>query len=235
MRSCFWKAFGITAAVSLLFGFNVSIGKSQITNIIDQFNPSGVNGFSYSGGQINSVWTNWFGGSFQSLVWDSTMDANGNPNSGSMKITAIFNSASNQFEVYNGFGGINPPVNGALYTNFQCDVRFDPGSPTGNFGGQQCFGYLQFGVSTASFGQDYFPTAVNVPSSSGGNWVHVNIPISATSDPNLYQINDILVHIYGPSYNPPLSGTVTFWVDNIALTGPTPVNQCAVDWNTTYQ
>jgi glucuronoarabinoxylan endo-1,4-beta-xylanase len=217
-------------------GFFISIGESQITNLIDQFNPSGANGFSYSGGQINKVWTNWFGSAFQSLVWDSSMDANGNANSGSMKITAVFNNPnSNQFEVYDGFSGIHPPVNGTIYTNFQCDVRFDPNSATGLNNGQQSFGNLQFGVATASFGQDYFPTSTNIPVSSGGNWVHVNIPISAASDLNLYQISDILVHIYGPSYTPPLSGTTTLWVDNIAFTGPIPVNQCAVDWNTTYQ
>ena len=108
------------------------------------------------------------------------------------------------------------------------------GSPTGLFGGQQCFGYLQFGVSTASFGQDYFTTAVNVPASNT-NWVHVNIPISVSSDINLYQINDVLIHIYGPTYSPALSGTTTFWVDNIQFVGPNITNQCAVDWNTSYQ
>jgi glucuronoarabinoxylan endo-1,4-beta-xylanase len=224
----------IVAIVSLFFGISISIGESQITNTIDQFSPSGANGFSYSGGQINKVWTNWFGTAFQSLVWDSTMDANSNINSGSMKITANFNGSANQFEVYDGSSGINPPVNGVLYTNFQCDVRFQAGSATGLFGGQQCFGFLQFGLATASFGQDYFPTAVNVPASNT-NWVHVNIPISVTSDLNLYQINDVLVHIYGPNYSPALSGTTTFWVDNIQFTGPTPVNQGTVDWNTTYQ
>ncbi len=225
----------IVPIVSLLFGIGVSIGESQITNTIDQFNPSGANGFSYTGGQIGKVWTNWFGTAFQSVAWDSSMDANSNVNSGSLKITASFNSSpNNQFEVYDGTSGINPPVNGVLYTNFQCDVRFQTGSATGLFGGQQCFGFLQFGVATASFGQDYFPTAVNIPASNT-NWVHVNIPISVTSDLNLYQINDVLIHIYGPNYNPALSGTTTFWVDNIQFTGPTPVNQCAVDWNTTYQ
>jgi glucuronoarabinoxylan endo-1,4-beta-xylanase len=235
MRPCRQKILRITAAISLLLGFSISAGKSQITNIVDQFNPSGANGSSYSGGQINKVWGNWFGGAYQSLVWDPTMDANGNPNSGSMKITAFFNGSSNQFEVYNGFSGINPPVNGALYTNFQCDVRFDPNSATGLFGGQQCFGFLQFGLATDTDGQDYFLTAVNVPLSSGGNWVHVSIPINATSDLNLAQIDNVLVHIYGPTYSPALSGTTTFWVDNIAFVGPNTTNQCRVDWNNTLQ
>ena len=217
----------------LFFSF-VSVGESQITNIIDQFNPSGADGYSYSGGQIEDLWTNWFGTAFESIVWDSTSDANSNAASGSMKITADFTSSGNQFEVYDGFNGINPPVIGLLYTNFQCDVRFGAGSATGLFGGQQCFGYLQFGVSTANFGQDYFSTAVNVPATDT-NWVHVSIPISAASDINLYQINDVLIHIYGPSYNPALSGPSTLWVDNIEFVGPTQNNQCLVDWNSVDQ
>ena len=80
----------------------VSNGVSQITNVVDQFNPSGANGFSYSGGQIGKVWTNWFGTAFQSDVWDSTSDANSNVASGILKITANFNGSANQFEVYDG-------------------------------------------------------------------------------------------------------------------------------------
>lgn len=214
--------------------FFVCGGLSQTTNIVDQFNPSGANGYSYSGGQIGDVWANWFGTAFESLAWDSTSDANSNANSGSMEITADFTSSGDQFEIYDGFNGINPPVSGLLYTNFQCDVRFEAGSATGLFGGQQCFGYLQFGVSTASFGQDYFSEAVNIPATDT-NWVHVSIPISASSDINLVQINDLLIHIYGPSYNPALSGATTFWLDNIAFVGPTQNNRCIVDWGTTYQ
>jgi len=68
----------------------------------------------------------WFGGAFQSLVWDSASAAGNNPSSGSMKITANFNGGNNQFEIYNGPDGITPALNGLQYTNFQCDVRFDP-------------------------------------------------------------------------------------------------------------
>ncbi|MGH7941546.1 MAG: hypothetical protein ACREFR_10805, partial [Limisphaerales bacterium] len=196
----------------LLSGFLAVTGRSQTTNIIDQFDPSGPDGYSYSAGQIESVWSNWFGAAFESVVWDPADDANSNPASGSMEITADFtgDNGNSQFEVYDGFSGINPPISGLLYTNFQCDVRFGAGSATGLFGGQQCFGYLQFGVSSANYGQDYFNTAVNVPATDT-NWVHVSIPINANSDPNLVQINNLLIHIYGPSYNPALSGSSTLW------------------------
>lgn len=161
--------------------------------VVDQFNPSGTGGSSYSGGQITNVWGNWFGGAFQSLSWDSTSDAGNNPGSGSMQIIANFAGTSNQFEVYNGFNGIVPTLNGLLYTNFECDVRFAPGSATVTNGGVAIFGHLQFGVATATDGQDYFG-GVDVPASNT-NWVHVSLPINAVADPNLQAINDVLIHM----------------------------------------
>lgn len=219
---------------ALLFSFTASVGISQTTNVVDQFNPSGAAGYSYSAGQIENLWTNWFGTAFESIVWDPTSDANSNAASGSMEITADFTSSGNQYEVYDGFNGISPPINGLLCTNFQCDVRFAAGSASGLFNGQQCFGNLQFGVATYNFGQDYFNTAVNIPITNT-NWVHVSIPINANADLNLVQINDVLVHIYGPSYNPALSGPSTLWVDNIEFTGPTLANNCLVDWKSSFQ
>jgi glucuronoarabinoxylan endo-1,4-beta-xylanase len=209
-------------ATLLLVAFSASSQAQTTTYIVDQFNPSGTGGNSYAGGQIGNVWGNWFGGAFQSLTWDSTSDANTNASSGSMKITANF---GDQFEVYNGYNGIVPPLNGLQYTNFQCDVRFAKGSATAN----NTFGHVQFGIAVGS-SQDYFGS-VDVPSSNT-NWVHVSIPLNATTDPNLQSINDVLIHIYGPYYSPGLSGASTLWVDNIKFVGwlPTTTN-CVVNWN----
>ncbi len=215
----------------VLAAFSVSSQAQTMTCIIDQFDPSGTGGNSYAGGQIGNVWGNWFGDAFQSLAWDSASDANTNASSGSMKITANFNgqgSIPNQFEVYD-YDGIYPPVNGLQYTNFQCDVRFAKGSATVN----NTFGHLEFGV-TAGTGQDYFGS-VDVPASNT-NWVHVSINLNATTDANLQNINDVLIHIYGPYYSPGLSGASTLWVDNIKFTGPIPAStNCVVDWNDVHQ
>jgi glucuronoarabinoxylan endo-1,4-beta-xylanase len=207
------------AFVSLvLAAFNLSSQAQTTTCIVDQFDPSGTGGNSYAGGHIGNVWGNWFGDAFQSLVWDSASDANTNSGSGSMKITAIF---GDQFEVYNGFNGITPALNGLQYTNFQCDVRFAKGSATVN----NTFGHLEFGIAVGS-GQDYFGS-VDVPSSNT-NWVHVSIKLNATTDANLQSINDVLIHIYGPS----MSGVSTFWVDNIKFVGWVPATtNCVVNWN----
>jgi glucuronoarabinoxylan endo-1,4-beta-xylanase len=200
--------------------------------VVDQFDPSGRGGNNYSAGQITNVWGNWFGDAFQSLVWDAASDASNNPASGSMEITANFNglgSIPNQFEVLDGFNGINPPLNGLQYTNFQCDVRFAQGSATVN----NTFGYLQFGIAVG-YNQDYFG-GVSVPSSNT-NWVHVSINLDANADTNLQSINDVLIHIYGPYYSPGLTGISTLWVDNIKFVGASPVTtNCVVDWNNVHQ
>jgi glucuronoarabinoxylan endo-1,4-beta-xylanase len=212
-----------------VMGFGAPI-LAQTVYMVDQFDPSGTGGNNYTSGQITNVWGNWFGGAFQSLVWDSACDANTNAGSGSMKITASFTGSdgNSQFEVYD-FNGIYPPVNGLQYTNFQCDVRFARGSATVN----NTFGHLQFGT-TAGYGQDYFGS-VDVPAGNT-NWVHVSLPINAVSDPNLQNIYNVLIHIYGPYYGPGLSGASILWVDNIKFTGPTPVTtNCVVNWTDVHQ
>jgi glucuronoarabinoxylan endo-1,4-beta-xylanase len=223
-----------------MLGGALSIQAQPAVYVVDDFNPSGTGGYSYSGGQITKVWSDWFGGALQSLSWDSTSDATTNASSGSMKITAVFNplasSSSNQFEVYDGFSAFTPPLSGFQYTNFQCDVRFAAGSATTTNGGAVSFGHVQFGIITNNYGQDYFG-GVDV-SANDTNWVHVSIPIDASADPNLAQINDVLIHIYGPYYSgSPLNGASTLWVDNIQFVGvPLQTNgACTVDWHNLHQ
>ncbi len=215
----------------LVLGSRLSLAQPVYT--VDQFNPSGANGFSYSGGQIKMLWTNWFGTSYQNLIWDPTSDANTNASSGSMLVTNNFTTSGNQFVVYDGFNGIAPPVNGFLVTNFQCSVRFANNSATTGSGGAVNYGFLQLGVATDIFGHD-FVVGVSIPVGST-NWVQVNIPVNAIIDTNLILINDLLIHIYGPNFTPALSGPSTFWIDNIQFTGPNLVNTSTVDWNSVAQ
>ena len=230
---------GLVASL-LLAVFGLSSQAQTTTYIVDQFNPAGTGGNSYSGGQIGNVWGNWFGSAFQSLVWDSTSDANTNSSSGSMKITASFTgtNGTSQFEVYDGLNGITPPLNGLQYTNFQCDVRFGPGSAMVTNGGVAIFGHLQFGTSTASSGQAYFGGqnyGIDIVATDT-NWVHISIPIDTVTYTNLQSINDVLIHIYGPYYSPGLVGTSTLWVDNIQFVGANPsATNCVVNWTNVCQ
>jgi glucuronoarabinoxylan endo-1,4-beta-xylanase len=231
MRRISTLATGTLVTLTLAFS-----GAAQtLTNVIDGFDPAGTKGNSYSNGLINNIWMNWFGSAFTSLNWDSNSDAGLNPASGSMKISANFNGInSNQFEVYDGLTGITPPVSAGLYTNFQCDLRFDPSSATVTNGGTVYFGEVQFGIAVG-FSQDYFG-GVAVPASNT-NWVHVSIPLDPVADPNLTNIADILIHMYGPYLaSPGLSGPSTLWVDNIKFLGPTPPStNCVVNWTDVHQ
>jgi len=216
------------AFVSLMLAaFSVSSLAQTTTYIVDQFDPSGTGGNSYAGGHIGNVWGNWFGGAFQSLVWDSASDANTNPASGSMKITANFPVSTDQFEVWDGLSAINPGLNGLQFTNFQCDVRFAAGSATKS----GTFGNLQFGIPTPSNGQDYFNGGISVPANNT-NWVHVSITLNANTDPNLKYITGVLIHIWGQG----LVGPSTLWVDNIKFVGMAPINGTAtINYTNTQQ
>src|SRR5271157_744280 len=139
------KGLRLAGIVLALLGFINSgeIARAQSVFVVDAFNPSGIGANNYASGQITNAWGNWFGNAFQSLAWDSTSDASNNAASGSMKITADFNGSGpipNQFEIFNGLNGITPPLNGLTYTNFECDVRFAPGSATVMANGTSIFG-----------------------------------------------------------------------------------------------
>jgi len=164
-------AFWLVACSALLVATFAS--HAQQTFIVDDFVPAGVGPdnptnydyypwtTSYSSGQISNVWWNWFGNAFSNVVWDSTMDASNNPNSGSLKITANFTSDTNtstysQWVVWddgntNNYFNLN--LSGLTYTNFQCDVRFAPGSASdaGTTGGQPIFGHLRFGIRPSAY------------------------------------------------------------------------------------
>ena len=131
------------------------------------------------------------------MTWDSASDASNNPASGSMKITANF---GDQFEVFNGFDGINPPLNGLQYTNFQCDVRFATNSATVISGGVPIFGHLEFGTRQRQR-PGLFWKCRNIQASNT-NWVHVSFALNALTDPNLMTIYDVLIHIYGKVLQP---------------------------------
>jgi hypothetical protein len=81
------------------------------------------------------------------------------------------------------------------------------------------FGHLRFGIPTSGWGaQDWFAQGVDV-ASTNTSWVHVNIPLSVLSDPNLANILGVLVQIDSSYYSLNLNGPSTMWLDNIKFVG----------------
>jgi len=207
---------------------------AQTVFVVDQFNPAGARGYSYADGQIASVWGNWFGGALQSLTWDGTSDVSNNPASGSMKVVASF--GTDQYAIFDGFFVFS--VNAAEYNTLTLDIRFDPASARRtNADSSVDFGSLRIGTETPTYGQDWF-YYFSVPATNT-NWVHLEIPLNPASDSNLSNITDVLIGFdHGnPSSNNALSGTQTFWVDNIQFEGPGPTvaGNAQVDWASRYQ
>jgi glucuronoarabinoxylan endo-1,4-beta-xylanase len=212
-----------------------ALGDEPVVSMIDSFDPAGTRGFSYADGEIGDVWENWFGSAFQSLSWDPAEDADGDPASGALKIVSNFpGGGSNQFTVFNGFESINPPVSAVQFTKVECDVKFAPGSATHLLGGVACFGRVELGMATPSFGQKYFG-GVNVPATTSG-WIHLSFDLDPATDPLLLNIDNLLVHIWGGnSGGNTLSGPSTMWVDNLKFTGTTVSGTAAVDYSDVRQ
>ena len=205
---------------------NVTLsGASAPTIVVDQFNPTN-NPFAgtniYADGDITNIYANWFGSAFSNVLWDATMDAQGNPNSGSMEVIAVFGTnGGDQFTLMDkgpgfSYAGINPPItNGIGLLTFQCDVRYDPSSPTWVTGGGTNYGSLRFGVVPPYSPQDFFGT-VQVSVTNQG-WYHVTLPINAATDPNLLSIQGLIINQDGQSFGN-LQGTTALWIDNLEFT-----------------
>jgi hypothetical protein len=177
-----------------------------------------------------SPWVRWFGvaADLPTTEWDPS-DANGDTNSGSMKINAFYpdsgffaDGTGPQFVVYNdawfddafgstnGMPGYGNTTTNYVATNVAFDLRFDPISAydtnSGNWPTIEVGARANFTYSS----QPVFGTAT-IPQSNL-NWVHFDIPIGPSSDwANIHAI-------FFKHWNNTLSGEVDLYVDNIEVT-----------------
>lgn len=199
--------------------------------IIDQFNPTnnpyaGTNIYAdVTDDEITNVYNLWtgYGGNTAvgptNILWDSTQDANGNTNSGSLKLVADFTGA-NQFVVWdrgpNNTFALNPPItNGNSLLTLQFDIKYDPSSPTVVNGTVTNYGHFEIGVVPPySSATDLGTFDYNVTNTG---WVHVTIPLNAIGNSSLQNITGIFLKQYAGFYGP-LNGTTTLWIDNLEFT-----------------
>ena len=165
-------------------------------------------------------WARWWGAAPQVYAHDATVDAAGNPNSGSLKATINFNLATyggdNQFAVLRSF----PVQNASVYTNLSFDLRWDPDSPKRPSGTDH--GYLEYGFRVNGFNQSWLGGRA-IP--TDGQWIHFDIPIPPTL-PNIGTAAGVVLKMWAGNAGNNLTGTATFWLDNvklIAITNDTPV------------
>jgi len=233
---------GILAILILQFAVISSQAQIIATNgntvIINNFDTSDqvfING-NLTGGSTPFPWGNWFGTAFSNVVW-SASDAGApgdNPGSGSMLIESYFPDGGiggqfgTQFVVFNGFGAFQTPFNGygtlltnvQIVTNFSCDIRFDPVSATNLTGGT--YPTVEFGTygNDTNFAQYDFGQII--VQSTNTNWVHVSIPVTASS--SWTNISSIYVKIFSNLTTNNTTPVVPefLYVDNLAFQLGTP-------------
>lgn len=191
---------GVCAALVLVVGWFAAEARADL--VVNQFNDASE----------VSQWRFDFGGVTQSATFDPTMDANGNANSGSVKITLGFSSTladNNKGAFTHDFA---MPLNGANFTGLQMDVKIDPSSAMDAFGNN---GFFTVALRNGA-GYTWSPQFNDNVSSADG-WRHISV--SPLSDP-VDDIRAITLQLYGgPQQN--IDGNVTLWVDNISFTTPT--------------
>ena len=199
--------------------------------IIDQFNPTnnpyaGTNIYADTNDdQITNVYNLWtgYGGNTAvdptNIIWDPTQDANGNTNSGSLKLIASFTGA-NQYVIWdrgpNNTFALNPPVtNGNSLLTLEFDIKYDPSSPTVVNGTVTNYGHFEIGVVPPYSGATDLGTFDYNVTNTG--WVHVTIPLDPLGNSSLQNITGLFLKQYAGFYGP-LNGTTTLWIDNLRFT-----------------
>jgi hypothetical protein len=163
-----------------------------------------------------SGWRYDFGGvADRTIEFDPSMDADGNPASGALKFTMVFNAAT--------FGGNNqiaftrdifPAINGNELERLQMDVRVDPSSPVGTSG---AYGLFQTAIRNTP---NYIYNALaEGPLTVADQWIHLEPTLTGPVD----AIRGITWKIWGGS-GQNLTGTYTLWIDNVVFTQPPPTS-----------
>jgi hypothetical protein len=206
IRALTFELFGgapITGPVVLYFD-NVKFTQPDQTHdiFVSQFNDA----------SSRTPWRFDYGGVTNLIVFDATEDANANPASGSLKTTFGFNGGTLGD---NNKGAITidlpAPLDGSLYVSMEMDVKVAPGSAEDLFGNN---GYLKMVIrNTGSYSFDtQFEDNIN----TNGGWRHIRAtPLTGV----FTDIRAITLELFG---GPPITGPVTFFIDNLKFTATNP-------------
>jgi hypothetical protein len=180
--------------------------------VVDQFNgPSSINS-----------WFAFFQPTPISFAYDSANAGGGAAGSGSMKITADFSSTKYGFGIARTLSGVpwntSVSVPNTAYAYLSMDIRWDPSSVLDGNG-------MLPSYAPATFNSGWgIQSPANVVASPSGNfnWVHVVVPLTATT--TAPDVAGFIFWMWGTDASGPLSinKPVTCWIDNAELTNNVP-------------
>lgn len=212
-------AFVALGAVLLVGSAGSARAQSVLTNTYIQTFSTGGNSTPFAGSGCVAGWLYWYSiyGNVD-MTNDPSMDAGGDPTSGSLKVYIPFGPSGNQQYFFGSFDDaygydFTETANGLLFTNVTFDIRVAPGTQPDSSGD---FGSLGVGFyQTGTMGN------VTIPGAASNGWVHLSVPVDHT----ISGINSVAAFLFGyTSYSGYPTNPITFWLDNVALNlgGPPP-------------
>ena len=199
---------GVIAAISF-FADQTAEGQFVSTNyVVDQFDTDTT--ISYTNLQWGTV--------VPAITWDGNTNAAtslgpNNPGSGASKWVVPWSSTTtnDQIAAIHWFAG-GGVINLSNFNTMSFDIMFSNNSATDGHGS---YGGLEVGIVpssdlwlSASLG-NYFTAVTN-----GNSWIHVTLPVSTN-----YNISGIGIKMLQNRTGYRLTGTTTFWLDNIIFSG----------------
>ncbi len=195
---------------SCLFLSFVTFG--QTTNyIVDQFDSN------TTGSYVNQGW----GVAVPAIIWDNTRNATtslgpNNPGSGSATWVVPWTTTGDQIEVTRGFSG-GTVLNLNNYASVSFDIMFASNSATDGSGS---YGAVEVDCIPQSDGWPSTALAIYTSAVANGNgWIHVTLPVNAAGNSRLSAVTGIGLKIQQSRTGSNLSGTTTFWIDNLVFSG----------------
>jgi hypothetical protein len=200
------KHFYRVALCALACSANIALAQDYIAATYD-LDADGTNQFNLCG--------NLWGSAGPTYMLDGSMDASNNPASGSVQMVCSLDGVGDDnFVSKYGFAD----TNAFAFTNLEFDIYWSAASPQGDWYFGPFYGHLDFGYTTDTGtidpGQNF-----NIDLTDAGHWVHEVMPVPVTVNS---LVNGIYMKMYCGGYGNPTAGTVTYWVDNVKLTGRKP-------------
>jgi hypothetical protein len=186
------------------------IAHAQTTNyLVDQFDTDTTYLFANQGWGTASPVISWDG----SQNATTTMGPN-NLGSGSAQWVVAWPTVNDQVMVTHSFNGDVLNLNN--YTNISFDIKFDPTSATDGAGS---YGAVEVDWVPQSDGWPSTPNTQAYQTFATGNndWQHVSLAISASANPKLASVTSMGFKLQQNKTGSNVSGTTTFWLDNIIL------------------
>jgi hypothetical protein len=188
-----------------------SLVQAQTTNyLVDQFDTD----------TTSLLGNNGWGTAVPYISWDNSQNATttmgpNTPGSGSAQWVISWPTTSDQVMVTHSFNN-GDVLDLNAYTNISFDIKFDPSSATDGAGN---YGAVEVDWVPQSDGWPSTPNTQAYQSFAVGNngWQHVSLALNASANTKLSAVRGLGFKIQQNKTGSNLSGTTTFWMDNIIL------------------